>query len=424
MNAVPQISYRDRTGFTLIEVLVTIVIIAILASVIIVSLDKARSNSRDAQRVFDMKAVSAALELYYADHDQYPTFNDHYNVPGNWANVINALRTQKYLARAEQDLRAQEYAQSASPSPLQKIFAYFSSSDTAYASSNVVQDPLYDGSNPQQSYGYMPSDRYTDATGHNVKAYQNYRVRAKLENANKAQADNGLVGMFLWSDKVPDADNPTDPANPYNTDTCNPALGYYCVGPADGQAGFDPGKPVIYLYPLAKTDVSVTIHPLRIDASVPAYGSGWHVTAYPGGSLVNKADGMSYPYLFWEGGSTKPAVDRSKGFVVATKDVGSFLSWSLAAQGLTGKEISDFIEYWQPRMTTDQPYVYVYYMPQADYDRLVPIEIVPAPQTLIRVYMLFKPIPAPIIVTPEILTAPKRNGFTAVEWGGDRSELQ
>ena len=59
-------------GFTLIELLVVIAIIAILASIILASVNQARVKSRDARRVADVKEIQNALELYNNDNGQYP----------------------------------------------------------------------------------------------------------------------------------------------------------------------------------------------------------------------------------------------------------------------------------------------------------------------------------------------------------------
>ena len=64
----------SKRGFTLIELLVVIAIIGILASVVLVSLNSARSKARDAQRKSDITNISLALEMYYDDQStpQYP----------------------------------------------------------------------------------------------------------------------------------------------------------------------------------------------------------------------------------------------------------------------------------------------------------------------------------------------------------------
>jgi hypothetical protein len=168
--------------------------------------------------------------------------------------------------------------------------------------------------------------------------------------------------------------------------------------------------------------VAVSLTRVTVEESVPAYGAGWNVIAHPDGKIL-VADGATYPYLFWEGRSAKPVVDLSTGSVVATKDVRSFLAEALAAQGLKQSEAKEFISYWAPRLTTSEPYVYIYFMPRSDYDKLVPMNVTPIPDTMIRVYMLWKPLDEKIAVTPQRFVAPARVGFTVVEWGGDRSPL-
>ena len=68
-----KIQIQNKKGFTLIELLVVIAIIGILATLAIVSLTTARSSSRDAKRIADLKQLQTALELYYNDYGSYPT---------------------------------------------------------------------------------------------------------------------------------------------------------------------------------------------------------------------------------------------------------------------------------------------------------------------------------------------------------------
>lgn len=64
-------NYRHY-GFTLIELLVVVSIIGVLASVVLVSLDAARDNARDAKRIQEMQSIVDALELYRLDNGVYP----------------------------------------------------------------------------------------------------------------------------------------------------------------------------------------------------------------------------------------------------------------------------------------------------------------------------------------------------------------
>jgi type II secretion system protein G len=63
---------RKQKAFTLIELLVVIAIIGLLASIVLVALNGARSKSRDAKRIADFRELQTALELYYNDNNGYP----------------------------------------------------------------------------------------------------------------------------------------------------------------------------------------------------------------------------------------------------------------------------------------------------------------------------------------------------------------
>lgn len=61
-----------RQGFTLIELLVVVAIIAVLISLILVSLNEVRLKSRDAKRLSDMREIEKALNLYQDNQGNFP----------------------------------------------------------------------------------------------------------------------------------------------------------------------------------------------------------------------------------------------------------------------------------------------------------------------------------------------------------------
>lgn len=64
------ISSSHKRGFTLIEILLVIGIIAVLATVVIVSLDPATrfQNARDARRLADIQSILSATQQYIVDN--------------------------------------------------------------------------------------------------------------------------------------------------------------------------------------------------------------------------------------------------------------------------------------------------------------------------------------------------------------------
>ena len=63
---------KGRQGFTLIEILIVVAIIAILASVVLVGLGPTQRAGRDARRLSDIRQVQNGLELFYNKCGYYP----------------------------------------------------------------------------------------------------------------------------------------------------------------------------------------------------------------------------------------------------------------------------------------------------------------------------------------------------------------
>ncbi|MBR6581915.1 MAG: SH3 domain-containing protein [Ruminococcus sp.] len=177
-------------------------------------------------------------------------------------------------------------------------------------------------------------------------------------------------------------------------------------------------KPVIYLYPEQETDVHVELELTESDLATtyPKYNNGWDVTAYPDGTLLNKADGTHHKYLFWDAKNCRTRFDFSKGFCVAGEDTESFLKEKLTYMGLTEQEMNEFIVYWLPLMEHNA-YNLITFQGDA-YTESAKLNITPSPDSICRIFMAYVPLENAVDIEPQELETFERKGFTVVEWGG------
>lgn len=84
---------KNRLGFTLIELMVAISIIAVLMAIGVVSYVQANRNARNARRAADMEQVRSALEMYRNENPTYPATT-------SWSNLMSTLSD--YLSQSSQ----------------------------------------------------------------------------------------------------------------------------------------------------------------------------------------------------------------------------------------------------------------------------------------------------------------------------------
>jgi hypothetical protein len=180
-------------------------------------------------------------------------------------------------------------------------------------------------------------------------------------------------------------------------------------------------KPVIYLYPTKETDVSVGFEKpetVSLTYTYPIYPEeGWRVTAYPDGTLEDRATGKKYYSLYWEGIINEPEVPNN-GSVVVAENIIPFLEKMLFQLGLNWAESNEFIIYWLP-ILGEHPYNFIHFLTET-YDAAVPLAVEPIPDTVIRFSMRYYPLDKMPEQLPLLqqFTPPKREGFVLVEWGG------
>lgn len=74
---------KKTCGFTLLELMVSIAIIGILASLMYINITGIKAKNRDAQRLIRVNEIVKALNIYYANARLYPVAAEKLNVTGS-----------------------------------------------------------------------------------------------------------------------------------------------------------------------------------------------------------------------------------------------------------------------------------------------------------------------------------------------------
>ena len=197
-------SAKYNLGFTLIELLVVVSIVGVLSTVVMGSLNSARTKARDAARISQIREVRKALDMYYLTNGVYPinpwlplTYGD--QIPHNWASMMQVLNTEGFIKAS--------FSKADTSDPL------FQFTKTAYAAVGSsywicsIQDPKYKtGDDYPYSFGYV-----------SLNNGQNYKIRIYLENSNSSAFNSSQTGTFLDSATT-------------GVTACDKNLQYYCTG--------------------------------------------------------------------------------------------------------------------------------------------------------------------------------------------------
>lgn len=96
-----------RARFTLIQLIIVVLILAVLAGVLIPRVTDRMAQARDARRLADINTVSRAIEQYHRDRRCYPPANEN-GAYGGWdvsldGDLVPDLVKFGYLAHAPRD---------------------------------------------------------------------------------------------------------------------------------------------------------------------------------------------------------------------------------------------------------------------------------------------------------------------------------
>ncbi|MBC7864761.1 MAG: hypothetical protein IAF38_17440 [Bacteroidia bacterium] len=184
-------------------------------------------------------------------------------------------------------------------------------------------------------------------------------------------------------------------------------------------------KPVIYVYPKEKTEVSIKLEMKgKLGFTYPEYKTGWNFVVDSSGTI--EMDGKKFNYLFWEGETDLDGnkINFNEGFIVNKNDLTGFFEEKLSAMGLNSKESADYITYWVPLMSANEKN-YVHFVFNEDFNEYAKLTITPKPDHVFRVFMVWANAAENNFskLTEQKIPSLDRKGFTVLEWGGMQKEI-
>lgn len=158
---------KRKTGFTLIELIISVSIIAIISAIGLVSYSQTQLIARDAKRKADLRSIAVALELYNQTNKRYPC-------SGDTQFFFSTSATPFWIT----DSISQGNCNNTLPlTPLNSSYINF-----------MPKDPINTGDpNSATNYGYSysaPSDASSWSSSCPSGDSQYYVLKAKLENVN------------------------------------------------------------------------------------------------------------------------------------------------------------------------------------------------------------------------------------------------
>lgn len=170
-----------RGGFTIVELIITITIMAILMTLAVVSLRSTQANGRDAERTTDIEEIARSLETLYSSNRSDLAVSGRYAGSDAIKNQLNTQKTYNFLPDINQNaLRAPGVALTANVSLI-------AATNTTQTTAGVLPQPTKD------TYVYQPLARnattgaWSLCVNHLTTECRKFNIYYRLESDNTVQ---------------------------------------------------------------------------------------------------------------------------------------------------------------------------------------------------------------------------------------------
>lgn len=144
---------KKQQAFTLLELLVVMMIMALLAGLGLRTFGSVQQKSRDGRRKQDLQSISKALEIYYNDFKHYPYASggkimgcgENATEECDWGDVWqNSVDLTLYMSKLPEDPGGNQYFYLADvQGQTYRLFAYLENTEDEGIARNVDEEPAY-----------------------------------------------------------------------------------------------------------------------------------------------------------------------------------------------------------------------------------------------------------------------------------------